>query len=129
VGVAEIDRLRQVFALQPDLADGESGQTQRRLRAWLRALLVKSPQDRATFERVFDRWLARAEQDLQFRIPPPSPLTPPPSPPSPPPEPRTPPERDWCGWQAAAAILVLVTILVGAWLYPKKSSCILPSVS
>ncbi len=68
VGVAEIDRLRQVFVLQePDLADGEADQTRRRLQVWLRALLVKSPQDRATFERIYDRWLARAEQDLQFR--------------------------------------------------------------
>jgi hypothetical protein len=117
VGVAEMDRLRQVFALQqPDLADGESEQTRRRLRAWLRALLVKSPQDRATFERVFDRWLARAEQDLQFRTPPESPPAPP-SPLSPHPEPFI-PEPEWRGWQAAAAMLVLVTILVGAWLYP-----------
>lgn len=126
VGVAEIDRLRQVFALQPDLAGGEPDQTRRRLRTWLRALLVKSQQDRATFERIYDRWLADAEQDLQFRTRPESP----PAPPSPPslPHPRSPVvERDWRGWQAAAAILVLVTILVGAWLYqPKPSAPLLP---
>jgi hypothetical protein len=132
VGVAEIDRLRQVFALQPDLADGEPDQTRRRLRAWLRALLVKSPRDRATFERIYNRWLAHAEEDLQFRMPPPSSLTPPPSPPSPPLPSPIPPERDWRGWQAAAAILVLasilvlVSILVVAWLYPSRPSDLQP---
>jgi hypothetical protein len=121
VGVAEIDRLRQVFVLQkPDLADGEPEQTRRRLQVWLRALLVKSPQDRATFERIYDRWLARAEQDLQFRTLPES-LPAPPSPPSPRPPPRI-PERDRRGWYTAAAILVLVTILVVAWLYSPKPS-------
>ena len=118
VGVAEIDRLRQVFALQPDIAGDEPDQTRRRLKVWLRALLVKSPQDRATFERIYDRWLARAEQDLQFR-------TLPESPPAlsslPSPRPQLPiPEHDRRGWQAAAAILALVTILVIAWLYPPK---------
>ncbi len=114
VGVAEIDRLRQVFALQPDVASDEPDRTRRRLRVWLRALLVKSPQDRATFERIYDRWLARAEQDVQFRTRPKSP----PAPPSPPPPllPPYPPVRDWRGWQVAAAVLVLVTILVVAWL-------------
>lgn len=116
VGVAEIDRLRQVFALQPDVAGGEPDQTRRRLRVWLRALLVKSPQDRAAFERIYDRWLARAEQDVQFRTRPESPSASRPSSPSLPP-PRSPVvERDWRGWQAAASILVLVTILVVAWL-------------
>jgi uncharacterized protein with von Willebrand factor type A (vWA) domain len=95
VGVAEIDRLRQVFALQPDVASDEPDQTRRRLRVWLRALLVKSAQDRATFERIYDRWLARAEQDFQFRTLPESPPAPLPS--SPPlPQPRSPVvERDW----------------------------------
>ena len=106
VGVAELDRLRQVFSLQPELADGDADQARRRLKVWLRALLVKSSQDRATFERIYDRWLARAEQDLQFRALPESPPTPPPPPP-PPLQPPIPPERDWRGWQAAAAILVL----------------------
>ena len=53
VGVAESDRLRQVFALQPDVAGDEPDQTRRRLRVWLRALLVKSSRDRATFERIY----------------------------------------------------------------------------
>jgi len=116
VSVAEIDRLRQVFALQPDVADGEPDQTRRRLRVWLQALLVKSLRDRAAFERIYDRWLARAEQDVQFRTRPESPSASRPSSPSLPP-PRSPVvERDWRGWQAAASILVLVTILVVAWL-------------
>jgi hypothetical protein len=116
VGVAEIDRLRQVFALQPDVASDEPDQTRRRLRVWLRALLVKSSRDRATFERIYDRWLARAEQDVQFRTRPESPPSPPPSP-QPLPRPRSPVvERDRRGWQAAAAVLMLVTILVVAWL-------------
>lgn len=126
VGVAEIDRLRQVFSLQPELADGDADQTRRRLKVWLRALLVKSPQDRATFERICDRWLARAEQDLQFRTLPESPPTPFSLPP-PPLETSISPERDWRGWQAAAAILVLVSILVVAWLYlPKATQSLIP---
>ncbi len=121
VGVAEIDRLRQVFSLQPDVAGDELDQTRRRLKVWLRALLVKSPQDRATFERIYDRWLARAEQDLQFRtLPesPPAPSLPTSSRPQPPI-----PERDRRGWQAAAAMLVLVSILVVAWLLSAEATC------
>ena len=118
VGVAEIDRLRQVFALQPDIEGGEPDQTRRRLKVWLRTLLVKSPQDRATFERIYKRWLARAEQDLQFRTLPESPPAPPFTP-SPRPQPAI-AEPDRRGWQAATAILVLVSILVIAWLYPPK---------
>ncbi|MDS4041889.1 MAG: formylglycine-generating enzyme family protein [Candidatus Competibacter sp.] len=126
VGVAEIDRLRQVFALQPDLAGGEPDQTRRRLKTWLRALLVKSQQDRATFERIYDHWLARAEQDVQFRTRPESPPPPLRSPPSLP-SPRSPVvERDRRRWYIAAAILVLVTILVVAWLYPSKPPIIQP---
>jgi hypothetical protein len=118
VGVAEIDRLRQVFVLQkPDLADGEPEQARRRLQVWLRALLVKSPQDRATFERIYDRWLARAEQDLQFRTLPESPPAPS-LPTSSRPQPLI-PKRDRRGWYIATAMLVLVTILVVAWLYPR----------
>ena len=118
VGVAEIGQLRQVFSLQPDVAGDELDQTRRRLKVWLRALLVKSPQDRATFERICDRWLARAEQDLQFRtLPesPPAPSLPTSSRPQPPI-----PERDRRGWQAAAALLALVSVLVVAWLYQPK---------
>lgn len=127
VGVAELDRLRQVFALQPDVAGDEPDQTRRRLRVWLRALLVKSSQDRATFERIYDRWLARAEQDFQFRTRLESRPPPQPSPPSPLAQSPIHPERDWRGWQAAAAILVLVAILVVVWLYqPKPSAPPLP---
>jgi hypothetical protein len=60
VGVAEVARLREVFALAPRLA----GSTSPRLRAVLRAVLVKSVEDRDLFERIFDAWLARADQEL-----------------------------------------------------------------
>jgi hypothetical protein len=59
VGVAEVARLREVFALSPQL-------TSQRLRAVLRAVLVKSVEERGLFERIFEAWLARAEQELSF---------------------------------------------------------------
>jgi hypothetical protein len=60
VGVAEVSRLREVFALEP-------GSTNPRLRSVLRAVLVKSAEDRDLFERIFDAWIARSDQDLSLR--------------------------------------------------------------
>jgi len=65
VGVAELARLRQVFALEPQLPDGDADI--RRLKALLRAVLVKSTEDRVTFERIVEAWLGRAGQDLSLR--------------------------------------------------------------
>ena len=63
VGVAEVARLQQVFALGPQLATPED----RRLKAILRAVLVKSVEDRARFEPVFDAWLDRAGGEIHLR--------------------------------------------------------------
>jgi len=60
VGVAEVARLQQVFSLGPQIATPED----RRLKALLRAVLVKSAEDRARFEPVFDAWLGRAGSNL-----------------------------------------------------------------
>lgn len=69
VGVAEVARLQQVFALAPH--------PQGRLPSLLRAVLVKSAEDRAVFDRVFEMWIGRAEQDLSLReMPPPVPTDP-----------------------------------------------------
>ena len=65
VGVAEVARLREVFALEPRLAIED--QYARRLKAVLRAVLVKSGEDRAVFERVVEVWLNRAGSDLDLR--------------------------------------------------------------
>ena len=65
VGITEVLRLQQVFARQPDFTGGDPEYNRRRLKALLRAVLVKSQKDRSAFERVCDIWLKRAEQDLQ----------------------------------------------------------------
>ncbi len=65
-GVAELLRLREVFARTPDLAD-PAGRDQERLRSVLRAVLVKSLDERTAFDRVFDAWSERAEQELLAR--------------------------------------------------------------
>jgi formylglycine-generating enzyme required for sulfatase activity len=64
VGITEVMRLQQVFALRPE-SGSEPEQNRRRLQALLRAVLVKNPEDRARFERVCEAWLARADQKLQ----------------------------------------------------------------
>jgi formylglycine-generating enzyme required for sulfatase activity len=60
-GVTELLRLREVFARMPDLADPEG--KQERLRSMLRAVLVKSLDERTAFDLAFDGWTARAEQE------------------------------------------------------------------
>ncbi len=54
VGVGEVARLQRIFDLGPE------GAGDARLDALLRAVLVKSDQDRKIFDRVFNAWLERA---------------------------------------------------------------------
>lgn len=60
VGVAEMARLQRVFALSP-----EPGGL--RLESVLRALFVKSSEDRAVFDRVFAAWLLQADHEVRLR--------------------------------------------------------------
>jgi len=60
VGVAEMARLQRVFALSP--APGGL-----RLESVLRALLVKSSEDRAVFDRVFEACLLQADHEVRLR--------------------------------------------------------------
>ena len=64
VGVQEVLRLREVFARLPRLPAEEEG-ARRRLRAVLSAVVVKTREDRETFDRVLEAWLSRA--DLEWR--------------------------------------------------------------
>ncbi len=64
VGVTERLRLQQVFGLAPVLSPNPE-QTPGRLKSVLRALLVKSAQDRADFDRIFDAWLRHTDSLLQ----------------------------------------------------------------
>lgn len=64
VGVAEVARLQRIFALS--LAP--SGD---RLQGVLRAVLVKSAEDRAVFERVFETWIEQVEQEVRLQEEPP----------------------------------------------------------
>jgi hypothetical protein len=73
VGVTEVMRLHQVFALQPALTSGETDEaTRRRLQSVMRAILVKSHEERGTFDRVYDNWLAQARHEVQVLTAPPS---------------------------------------------------------
>ncbi len=75
VGVAEMARLREVFARS-------AGAGGLRLESVLRAVLVKSPEERAVFERVFATWIGQAEHEVRLREedlrdrPPPTPVLP-----------------------------------------------------
>jgi hypothetical protein len=60
VGIAEMTRLQRVFALEP-AADGL------RLASVLRALFVKSAEDRAVFDRVFEIWLLQTDHEVRLR--------------------------------------------------------------
>ncbi|HEX4966460.1 MAG TPA: SUMF1/EgtB/PvdO family nonheme iron enzyme [Thermoanaerobaculia bacterium] len=62
VGVSEITRLQHVFALEPQIEDREG----LRLKAILRAVLVKSSEDQAVFNLVFDAWIGRSGQELSL---------------------------------------------------------------
>jgi hypothetical protein len=58
IGIAELARLRQIFALAPRIADTEPKQ---KLKSLLRSVLVKSTEEAAAFERVCEDWLKEAE--------------------------------------------------------------------
>src|SRR5215468_7478462 len=65
VGITEVMRLQQVFARQPECVSGDDAVAQRRLKALLQAVIVKSQEERQTFERVCETWLQQAAQDMQ----------------------------------------------------------------
>ncbi len=116
VGVTEVLRLQQVFDRQPDFAGGDHEYNRRRLKALLRAVLVKSQKDRAAFERVCDIWLKRAEQDLQAYLKPePSAL-----PDAKPAAVVTSPAvgRSRRGWLIAAVIVCLTVLVIGGYFFP-----------
>jgi uncharacterized protein with von Willebrand factor type A (vWA) domain len=58
VGPEEIDRLRRLFALAPNLE-------RQGLQSLLRALLVKTPEHRQTFEALFADWCPERNADWQ----------------------------------------------------------------
>jgi formylglycine-generating enzyme required for sulfatase activity len=62
VGVTEMARLQRVFALSLELEPGDY-----RLQSVLRAVLVKSAEDRAMFEQVFDTWVRQADHEVRLR--------------------------------------------------------------
>ncbi len=68
VGIAEMARLQRVFALSPEPGGP-------RLQSVLRAVLVKSAEDRAVFERVFETWLGQADHEVRLREAPESAIT------------------------------------------------------
>ena len=108
VGVAEMARLQQVFALGPQVEED------RRLKAVLRAVLVKSAEDHVRFEPVFDAWMGRVGQEVAFREAPPPPL---------PPDPITrTPRRRRPLWRvlAATALPLLVLMLADEVRKPPK---------
>src|SRR4051794_2454307 len=107
VGVSEMARLQQVFSLGPQIRNPED----RRLKAVLRAVLVKSAEDRARFEPVFDAWLGRAGQEVSLReAPRPSPV----------PEPEPPPKRSIWLWVAVAALALAILIPLGLALFRRQ---------
>jgi formylglycine-generating enzyme required for sulfatase activity len=108
VGVAEMARLRQVFALGPRLGENED----RRLKAVLRAVLVKSDEDRNRFEPVFESWLGRAGLEVSLREV------------APPPEPVLPagrPKRKWPVWRVLTMAILIVFSLIGRPFKTKES--------
>jgi hypothetical protein len=70
VGLPELLRLREIFARTPDLPAATEGDWDR-LRSVLRAVLVKSLDERMAFDRVFDAWSERAEHEWSERLRPP----------------------------------------------------------
>ncbi|HKI06431.1 MAG TPA: SUMF1/EgtB/PvdO family nonheme iron enzyme [Thermoanaerobaculia bacterium] len=105
VGVAEVARLQRVFALGPQLEED------RRLKAILRSVLVKSAEDRARFEPIFDAWLSRARGEVSFRE---APLPVPGPDPVADPVPTSPPRHRPAVWRIlAAAALPLLVLMLG----------------
>ena len=67
IGYTEIARLQQVFNLQPTLPEDDAELATQRLKSVLRAVLVKDKEQHKLFERVFNTWLAQAEQAHRIR--------------------------------------------------------------
>src|SRR5262245_10315701 len=66
IGITEVMRLQLVFERQLErLSGADNASAQRYFKALLRAVIVKSPEEQHTFERVCDAWLRQADQDVQ----------------------------------------------------------------
>lgn len=112
VGFAEHARLKHIFSLAP------SGADEARLRSLLRAVLVKSEEDLAPFDRVFDAWLQEAESELRRKTfaasIPLAPTAPQPGPATGTiPEPSRAPE-----WLAVAAVCVAAAVAIWLVAFP-----------
>lgn len=113
VGVSEVARLQRVFALGPQISAPEDY----RLKAVLRAVIVKSAEDRARFESVFDAWLGQADLEVSLReAATTSPVLAPV--PSPPPKPKSPAGR----WVALMTMVVAILIPLGYTLFRRQST-------
>ncbi len=66
VGIGEVARLQRVFAFEPRLV----GDVRQRLESLLRAVIVKSAEDRATFERVCDAWFENTAREKRRGVSP-----------------------------------------------------------
>ncbi len=73
VAVPEVERLHRVFALAPDLTEGDGAAAGDRLGSVLRAALARSREEQELFDRVFEAWWGEAEGALAARAPQPPP--------------------------------------------------------
>ncbi len=112
VGFTEVARLKRIFALEPRVSGG-SEVVRRRLKSLLRAVIVKTEEDRAAFESVCDAWLERLEAQpwLATRPMPDVPTI------APPPRRRL---RPWWGAAALVAVIVVVALIAGRFRPPSE---------
>ncbi len=68
VSILEVERLQQVLALEPELtgAKAEDTNTRECLKSLLSAILVKRQEEQITFNKVYAKWLADAEEEQQY---------------------------------------------------------------
>jgi len=121
VGISEVLRLQQVFARQPSLTGGEV--PRERLRSLLRAVLVKSAEDRGIFDRICDAWIDRTEEDLELRRATRRPV------PAPPPEQKGFRRRSLLRQAAKAAALALLLFIMDKDTRVQKRVIAQPSAS
>ncbi len=117
-GPRDLDRLRQLFALQPNL-------DRQGLQSLLRALLVKTPEQRQTFEALFADWCPDREatwpEDTVHVPEPPPVLEPQPPPLLPEADQVTPALQRHVGkpvWLLLSGIALLALLLWGLWPRP-----------
>ena len=123
VGPREVERLRQLFALQPEMdRDG--------LKHLLSALLIKTPTQREAFEPLFAEWCPTHEAEWPDESPPDAPIETPSIPTAPaltpgmPEEPDEPPSRWRLGLLALAAALLCGALIW--WFWPKQPVVVTP---